>query len=162
MNNLRIGLGYDVHPFAKGRKLVLGGVRIPSRMGLSGHSDADVLIHAICDAILGAIGKGDIGKLFPNTDKKYKNAPSTDFLEHIGQILSKTRSKIINIDSMVLAEKPMIAPYSLKMRKTIAKCLKIGADRVSIKATTNEGIGFVGRGEGIACFSTVLIIKRNS
>lgn len=163
MTDLRVGCGYDVHPFKKGRKLFLGGISIPYKLGLSGHSDADVLIHSMCDAILGALSMGDIGMMFPNTDAKYKNIRSTTFLDKIRALLKKRGTKILNIDSVVLAEKPRIAPYAEIMKRSVAKRLGISKDTVSIKATTSEGLGFIGRGEGIACFSTVLIVrnKRN-
>lgn len=159
MQGLRIGNGYDVHPFKEGRKLFLGGVEIPCKKGLGGHSDADALIHSICDAILGALCLGDIGKFFPDSDIQYKNAKSIIFLESVRKLLDKENSKILNLDSIVIAEKPKIAPYANDMREIISRNLGIGKNVVNIKATTSEGLGFIGRGEGIACFSTVLIIK---
>jgi len=158
MENLRIGNGYDVHKFAKGRKLYLGGVDIPYDTGLSGYSDADVVIHSICDSILGALSLPDIGVFFPNTDPKYKNVRSTIFLSKICDILKEHKAEIINIDCTILAEKPKIAPFSERMKETIASGLNIKKGQIGIKATTNEGLGFIGRGEGIACFASALIL----
>lgn len=156
---LRIGNGFDVHPFKKGRPLYLGGVKIPYRMGLAGYSDADALIHSICDAILGAFGKGDIGKMFPNTDKRYKDARSTLFLKKMNEIVKRSRSRISNLDCIVVAEEPKISPYAGRMIAQISKYLGVQRDRINIKATTSEGLGFTGRKEGIACISTVLVVK---
>ena len=159
MTESRIGNGFDVHPLRAGRKLFLGGVEIPFEKGLAGHSDADALIHSICDAILGALSLGDIGKFFPDTDMQYKDARSTIFLDKIYGILEKEGARILNIDATVIAERPKISPHSEKMRAVIAKHLKIEKSSINIKATTSEGLGFTGRGEGIACFSSVLISK---
>jgi 2-C-methyl-D-erythritol 2,4-cyclodiphosphate synthase len=158
--DFRIGNGFDVHPFKRGRKLFLGGVQIKYPVGLEGHSDADVLTHAVCDSLLGAMGEGDIGKLFPNTDMKYRNKPSKYFLEAICGIVQKKKWKIINIDCTVLAEKPKISSYAPLMKKIISKSLGISPDRVNIKATTCEKLGFIGRQEGIACLASALIVKK--
>ena len=160
MTNHRIGLGYDIHRFAKGRKLFLGGIEIPHKKGLQGHSDADVVLHAICDALLGAMGKGDIGEHFPNTDPKYKNISSTVLLMKVLNILRKERYEIINIDVVVQAEQPKMMPYKSAMRRHIAQTLSIDVSCVNMKATTNEGIGAIGKGEGIAAFAVALINKK--
>lgn len=154
----RFGIGYDIHPFVKGRKLILGGVHIPFEQGLAGHSDADVLLHAICDALLGAAALGDIGKHFPNTSRKYKSISSLTLLRHVGALLVKERFEILNIDSTVILERPKILPYSGRMTRAIARALNIKGQQVSIKATTQEGLGFIGRGEGCAALAVVSII----
>ena len=146
----RIGIGYDVHRLKEGRPLVLGGVEIPHKDGLDGHSDADVLMHAICDAVLGAIGEGDIGQFFPNTDLQWRDAPSKVFLEEAAKQVTKRNGKLVNVDSMLIAEEPKIGPHINAMKTNIASALGIPADSVGIKATTNETLGFVGRGEGMA------------
>ena len=157
MTNNRIGLGYDIHRFAKGRKLFLGGIEIPHKKGLQGHSDADVVLHAICAALLGAMGKGDIGEHFPNTDPKYKNISSTVLLMKVLNILRKERYEIINIDVVVQAERPKIMPYKMAMRRHIAQTLSIDVSCVNMKATTNEGLGAIGKGEGVAAFAVALL-----
>jgi len=154
---MRIGIGYDIHRLTKGRKLVLGGVEISHTHGLDGHSDADVIIHAIMDALLGAAALGDIGKHFPNTDPKYKGISSLELLKHVTKLLTAHGSRLTNIDAMVIAETPKLAPHIEKMRANIAKACEIDISQVSIKATTNEGVGFIGRGEGIAAQAVVLI-----
>jgi len=156
---LRIGLGYDVHQFASGRKLILGGVEIPFEKGLLGHSDADVLLHAVCDAILGALAIGDIGYHFPDSDAKFKDADSKDLLQKVYYLMRDEGYTIGNIDSTLLLEEPKIARHIPSMRKTIARILEVGLDRVSIKATTTEKLGFVGRKEGCAAQAIILIIK---
>ncbi len=156
----KVGIGYDVHRLAKGRKLFLGGVEIAHDKGLDGHSDADVVLHAICDAILGALGKGDIGEHFPNTDKKYKDIPSLKLLEAVYRLVSKADYVIENIDAIVLAEEPKIKAHKPLMKTRIAKSLKIDDSCVNIKATTTEGLGAIGRKEGIAAYATVLLRKR--
>jgi 2-C-methyl-D-erythritol 2,4-cyclodiphosphate synthase len=156
----KIGIGYDVHRLVKGRKLFLGGVEIPHDKGLDGHSDADVVLHAICDAILGALGKGDIGEYFPNTDKKYRNIASIKLLETVYSFVSKANYTIENIDTVILAEEPKIKSYKPLMKACIAQALKIDEDSVNIKATTTEGLGAIGRKEGIAAYATVLLRKR--
>ena len=154
---MRIGQGIDIHRFVRGRRLVLGGVEIPYEKGLDGHSDADVLLHAICDALLGAAGMGDIGMHFPDTDAAYKNIDSMDLLKKTWDMVRVKYPVIQNIDATLLAEVPKIAPYSSAMRQKIASALEISIDIVNIKATTLEGLGFVGRKEGIAAMCVVLI-----
>lgn len=158
----RIGIGYDVHPLVKERKLVLGGVTIPSEKGLLGHSDADVLLHAICDALLGAAALGDIGLHFPNTDERYRNISSIHLLEHVYVLITKAGFTIGNIDAVVVLEKPKVAPYIQTMRETIAHTLKLSPSAVSIKATTNEKLGAFGREEGCAALSTVILFPSQS
>lgn len=156
----KVGIGYDVHRLVKGRKLMLGGVQIPHDKGLDGHSDADVVLHAVCDAILGALGKGDIGEHFPNTDKKYKNISSLKLLEDVCRLVSKADYVIENIDAVVLAEEPKLKDHKATMKMRIAKILKIDESQVNIKATTTEGLGAVGRKEGIAAYAVALLRKR--
>ncbi len=153
----RVGFGFDVHKLTEGRKLILGGVEIPSEKGLLGHSDADVLLHAICDALLGAAALGDIGQHFPDTDPKYKGISSLELLKHVGQLIKENGYSITNIDSTLVLERPKIAPYSDTMRKNIAVALGIGENAVSIKATTNEGMGFIGVGEGAVAYAVTSI-----
>lgn len=159
MNNLRIGHGYDVHRLCENRRLIIGGVDIPYEKGLLGHSDADVLLHAISDALLGAAALGDIGKHFPDKDPAYKDADSLKLLEEVGKILSKNGFMPSNIDSTVIAQAPKLAPHVEKMRENIANALCIDKDSVSVKATTEEGLGFSGEGAGIAAHA-VCIIER--
>lgn len=154
---MRIGIGYDVHRLCEGRKLILGGVVIPHTKGLLGHSDADVLTHAICDALLGAAAMGDIGQQFPDTDDKYKDIESLYLLEEIGEKLAQRGFYIANIDSIIMAQEPKLKKYIPQMCQNIAAVLKMPADDVSIKATTTEKLGFVGREEGIAAKAVVLI-----
>lgn len=154
---MRIGHGYDVHRFIKGRPLFLGGVEIPFEKGLDGHSDADVLLHALCDAILGAAGMGDIGMHFPDTDTVYKNIYSLELLKETWKIVRPHYSSIINIDTTIFAQEPKILPYADKMKDKIASALSIFPNQVNIKATTTEGLGFIGRKEGIAAMCVVLI-----
>jgi len=154
-----IGFGYDVHKFKKGRKLILGGVEIAAAKGLDGHSDADVLIHALMDALLGAAGLEDIGHFFPNTDPKYKNISSLKLLEVVYKELKKRKLKVNNADITVIAESPKIYPHAGTMKANISKVLKINKARLSIKATTNEKMGFIGRGEGMASMAAVTISK---
>ena len=148
-----VGIGYDVHQLVEGRKLVLGGVVIPHNKGLMGHSDADALTHAICDAILGALGERDIGYYFPNTDKQWQNSPSKFFLHEVASKVKLRHGRISNIDATVIAEEPKIAPYVEEMRNTLADALGITNRHISIKATTNETLGAIGRGEGIAAMA---------
>jgi 2-C-methyl-D-erythritol 2,4-cyclodiphosphate synthase len=150
---IRVGLGYDVHAFAAGRKLILGGVEIPHPKGLDGHSDADVLMHAICDAVLGAIGESDIGHFFPNTDPRWKGAPSRAFLEEAARQVTRRNGKIVNVDSTLIAQAPKLFPHIPEMKTRIAQALGIQPAQVGIKATTNERMGFVGREEGIAAMA---------
>jgi 2-C-methyl-D-erythritol 2,4-cyclodiphosphate synthase len=154
---MRVGFGYDVHPFVSGRPLILGGIQIPYLFGLMGHSDADVLIHAICDALLGAIAEGDIGRHFPETDPQYRDIKSTHLLK---KVLAKVREKgfhPINIDTTIVAQKPKLSEYIPRMVKEIANVLEIEAERVNVKATTTEGLGFTGREEGIAAYAVALV-----
>ena len=157
--SFRAGIGYDIHRLVKGRRLVLGGVNIPYPKGLLGHSDADVLVHAVCDALLGAMGKGDIGELFPDTDKKYKNISSLKLLTEVYGLVKKNCFKIRNIDTMILIEKPHLKAFKPKMRGTIAKTLGLSPKAVNIKATTQEGLGFGAKKEAIAAFATVILKK---
>ena len=148
--DLRIGQGYDVHAFAEGRRLVLGGVDIPHVRGLLGHSDADVLAHAVADALLGGIRGGDIGKLFPDSDARYAGADSTALLRQVTAVLAEAGWTIVNVDATVAAQAPRLAPFILEMRERLAAAMGLDAGRVSVKATTEEGLGFTGSGEGIA------------
>lgn len=154
---MRIGNGYDVHKLVSGRKLIIGGVEIPYSLGLLGHSDADVLLHAISDAILGACAMGDIGGMFPDTDEKWKGADSLKLLEAVVDRISEQGYKIENIDSILIAQKPKMKPYIEQMRANIAKACKIDINSVSVKATTEEMLGFTGREEGISAHAVVLI-----
>ena len=154
---MRVGHGYDVHKLVEGRKLILGGVEIPHTVGLLGHSDADVLLHAIMDSLLGASSLGDIGKLFPDTDERYKGADSLALLKEVVRVLNENGYKIVNIDSTVIAQSPKLKDYIVKMRENIACACNIDVDRVSVKATTEEHLGFTGRKEGISAHSVCLI-----
>lgn len=156
----KVGLGYDVHRFAKGRKLYLGGLDIPYEMGLEGHSDADVLLHAICDAILGALGRGDIGEHFPDTNEQYRGISSLELLRKVYEFADKDGYSINNIDAIVVAQEPKLVKYKGKMENCIAEKLNMDDAHVNIKATTNEGLGFVGRKEGIAAYATVSIVGK--
>ena len=153
----RVGLGYDVHQLKDDRPLILGGVEIPHDKGLDGHSDADVIMHAICDAILGALGEGDIGSFFPPNDPQWKDAPSKIFLEEAAKQIKKQNGRLINIDAMLIAEAPKIAPYIPDMKKNIANALGVSPKDIGIKATTNETMGFVGRGEGMAAHAVASV-----
>jgi len=155
----RIGHGFDVHAFAENRKLIIGGVEIPYEKGLLGHSDADVLLHAICDALLGALALGDIGKHFPDTDDRFKNADSKKLLIHVYNLVKEKGYALGNIDAVIMAQKPKLMNYISLMQKKIATLLESEVDQISIKATTTEKLGFVGREEGIAAMATVLLIK---
>lgn len=157
---MRIGLGYDVHPLVEGRKLILGGVEIPFEKGLKGHSDADALLHAIGDAMLGALSLGDLGKHFPDTDPKYKGVSSLVLLENIHKMVSEKGYEVANLDSILVIEKPKMATYIPQMIQNIARVLKISEDRVSVKATREEGLGFIGKGEGMAAKAVVLLQKK--
>jgi 2-C-methyl-D-erythritol 2,4-cyclodiphosphate synthase len=154
---MRIGMGYDVHKLVEGRKLILGGVEIPYEKGLLGHSDADVLVHAIMDALLGAAALGDIGKHFPDTDPQYEGISSILLLEHVGKLLEEHMYIIENIDATVIAQRPKLAPYREQMVENIAKALNISKSQVCVKATTEEGLGFTGRGEGISSQAITLL-----
>jgi len=155
----RTGIGFDVHAFAENRKLIIGGIVIPFEKGLAGHSDADVLLHAICDALLGSLALGDIGKHFPDTDPKFKNADSTRLLTEVYKLVEVKGYELVNIDSMILLEKPKISSYIERMRERIASILNSDTDKISVKATTTERLGFTGREEGVAAMATVLIKK---
>jgi 2-C-methyl-D-erythritol 2,4-cyclodiphosphate synthase len=157
MMSIRIGFGYDVHKLAEGYKLWLGGILIPGDFGAVGHSDADVLLHAICDALLGAAALGDIGKHFPDTDPAYKGIDSKILLMKVVELISNKKYRIVNIDSTVVLQFPKIAPFIEKIRQSIADVAQIPADAVSVKATTSEKLGFTGRGEGIEAYANVLI-----
>ncbi|BBB91325.1 MAG TPA: 2-C-methyl-D-erythritol 4-phosphate cytidylyltransferase [Methylomusa anaerophila] len=162
MQSVRVGIGYDVHRLTTGRKLILGGVEIPHTHGLEGHSDADVLLHAIKDALLGAAALGDIGRHFPDSDDQYKGASSLALLEKVRNILFIEGYRIINIDATIVAQQPKLAPYMPAMNINVASVLNMGAGQVNIKATTTEGLGFAGRREGIAAYATVSIIRGSS
>ncbi len=153
----RVGLGVDAHAFAEGRKLVLGGVEVPHGLGLAGHSDADVLVHALIDALLGACGERDIGAHFPDTDPAYKDISSLVLLEEVTGILREKEYRVVNADCVVVAQEPRLSPYIDRMRETLATTMRIEPGRVGVKATTTEGMGFTGRGEGIAAIATVLL-----
>ncbi len=154
---MRIGQGYDVHRLVEGRDLILGGVKIPYEKGLLGHSDADVLLHAVMDALLGAAALGDIGQHFPDTDPEYKGISSMELLRRVGALLEEQGFIIENIDATVIAQKPKLLPYRPQMAEHIAEALGLSVSRVSVKATTEEGLGFTGRGEGIACQAITLL-----
>ena len=153
----RVGLGYDVHQLKTGRPLILGGVEIPYDRGLDGHSDADVIMHAICDAVLGALGEGDIGSFFPPNDPQWKDASSKIFLEEAARQVEKRSGRVVNIDAMLIAEAPKIAPYIPDMKNNIATALGVQPKDIGIKATTNETMGFVGRGEGMAAHAVASV-----
>lgn len=154
---MRIGHGYDVHRFAAGRDLILGGVKIPFQLGLLGHSDADVLLHAVSDALLGAAKLGDIGRHFPDTDPKYKDANSLKLLEIVGNMIKNAGFRVGNVDVTVLAQKPKLKDYIGQMEQNIASALGVEVDRINVKATTEEGLGFTGNMEGMACHAVCLL-----
>lgn len=160
MNNLRIGYGYDIHRLEEGYPLTLGGVTIPFEKGLVGHSDADVLLHAITDALLGACALGDIGNHFPDSDDKYENIDSRILLRDVIELIEQEGCKLVNVDATVVAEQPKLASYISKMREQIAEDLKVNKDQVSVKATTSEGLGFEGEGKGISVRAVALLTKR--
>lgn len=157
MSTTRCGIGYDIHRLGQNRKLILGGVEIPYLLGLEGHSDADVLSHAIADALLGAICAGDIGQHFPNTDESIRGISSGEILKRVSQMLGDKKTRIVNIDATVIAEAPKLTPHVSAMRANIAKALGISADQVSVKATTNERLGPIGRGEGISAMAVATV-----
>ena len=157
---MRIGIGYDVHRLIEGRRLILGGVDIPHEKGLLGHSDADVLVHSIMDAMLGALALGDIGKHFPDTDTSYKNADSIELLGKVNNLIQNQGYSVVNIDSVIMAEKPKLLSFIERMRQKIAECLECDISYISIKATTTEKLGFVGKEEGIAAQAVVLVNKK--
>ena len=154
---IRCGIGYDVHRLAEGRKLILGGVEIAHSRGLEGHSDADVLSHAIADALLGAIGAGDIGQHFPNTDESIRGISSIEILKHVSKLVAEKKARVLNIDATIIAEAPKIAPHVSAMRKKIASAVDSSESNLSIKATTNEKLGFIGRGDGIAAMAVATV-----
>jgi 2-C-methyl-D-erythritol 2,4-cyclodiphosphate synthase len=154
---IHVGIGYDVHQLVAGRKLVLGGVEIPHTRGLDGHSDADALMHAICDAVLGAIGEEDIGHFFPNTDPRWRNVPSRIFLEEAARQVAQRGGRIVNVDATVIAQAPKIYPHIAEMKKCIATALGVSEKQIGVKATTNETMGFIGREEGIAAMAVASI-----
>ena len=157
---MRVGMGYDVHKLTEGRDLILGGVTIPWEKGLLGHSDADVLIHAVMDALLGAAALGDIGKHFPDTDPAYKGISSLKLLEHVMCLLKRNGFSVGNVDAVIIAHKPKMAPHIPQMRKNLAEAMGIPEGRVNVKATTEEGLGFTGRGEGIASQAVCLLEEK--
>ncbi len=159
MTTFRVGNGYDVHRLVAGRKLILGGVEIPHSKGLDGHSDADALCHALCDALLGAVGAGDIGHHFPDTDAKWKDISSLILLEKVGKICAERGYKVVNTDATLIAEQPKLAPHIDKMKQTLAKALTIAVGQVNVKATTTETLGFTGRQEGLAAQAVVMVEK---
>ncbi len=158
----RIGQGFDVHQLTEGRPLIIGGITIPYEKGLLGHSDADVLLHTVSDACLGAIGEGDIGKHFPDTDPNFKDADSAKLMEHVWQLVKNKGYELVNADCTIIAQKPKMAPYIEQMRVRIAELLEAAPDQINVKATTTEKLGFTGRGEGIASQVVVLLKKVNN
>ena len=159
---MRIGMGYDVHKLVENRDLILGGVKIPYSLGLLGHSDAEVLLHAIMDSLLGAAALGDIGKHFPDSDDRYKGISSIELLKHVGSLLKENDWLIENIDSTIIAQKPKMAPHIENMRKNISEALNIDIGQINVKATTEEGLGFTGEGKGISSQSICLLTKKSS
>jgi 2-C-methyl-D-erythritol 2,4-cyclodiphosphate synthase len=155
--SVRCGIGYDVHRLVEGRKLILGGVEIAYSRGLEGHSDADVLCHAIADALLGAIGAGDIGQHFPNTDDSIRGINSIEILKHVSKLLAEKKARALNVDATIIAEEPKIGPHVLAMRQKIADAIGVNESNVSLKATTNERLGAIGRGEGIAAMAVATV-----
>ena len=162
MSQHRVGIGYDIHRLAEGRKLILGGVTIPHSKGLEGHSDADVLMHAVCDAILGALGQGDIGEHFPSTDETFKDSSSATLLKKVYALAKKERYEVVNVDCVVQAEEPALRDYKAKMRGQVAGILGVASGAVNIKATTQERLGAIGNKEGIAAFATVLLERKRT
>jgi 2-C-methyl-D-erythritol 2,4-cyclodiphosphate synthase len=161
VTNLRVGQGYDVHRLEAGRPLILGGVEIPFEKGLLGHSDADVLVHAVMDALLGAAGLGDIGALFPDTDSRYRNISSLELLRRVAQALRSAGFTVVNIDATLIAQAPKIAPYKDLMRRAMAEALGISPEQVGVKATTEEHLGFTGAGQGMAAHAAALLEREN-
>jgi 2-C-methyl-D-erythritol 2,4-cyclodiphosphate synthase len=155
------GIGYDVHPLRSGRRLILGGIEIPYQKGLAGHSDADVLLHAICDALLGAVGEGDLGQHFPDTDPRYRDISSLKLLEAVRDRVTAKGYQVVHLDTVLIAEEPRLAPYIPQMRSAVAKCLGLTEAAVNIKAKTNEKLGFIGRGEGIAAQAISTLVKES-
>lgn len=158
--NIRIGHGYDVHKLTEGRELIIGGVNIPHHLGLLGHSDADVLLHAVSDALLGSLSLGDIGKHFPDTDEQYKDADSLELLACVYELIKERGYEVGNVDATILAQEPKLAPYIPQMRLNIARALETELDNISVKATTEEGLGFTGEKKGIAAHAVCLVYKK--
>lgn len=156
---MRVGIGYDVHPLVSGRRLVLGGVEIPFEKGLDGYSDADVLVHAVIDALLGAAGLGDIGVWFPSTDPRYKGVSSISLLREVSSLLRSNGWRVCNVDASIVAEQPRVTPYAHQMRLIMGEAMGVSADQVGIKSTTAKGLGFLGKGEGIAAHAVAVIAK---
>lgn len=156
---MRVGIGYDVHKLVEGRKLIIGGVQIPHEMGLLGHSDADVLVHSLMDAMLGAMSAGDIGEHFPDTDMEYKDISSMVLLERVFQVMREKGYRLVNADNVIAAQRPKLAPYIDQMRENIARVLQVPVEDIGVKATTTERLGFEGREEGISSYSTCLLEK---
>ncbi|MBI1177340.1 2-C-methyl-D-erythritol 2,4-cyclodiphosphate synthase [bacterium] len=154
---VHVGIGYDVHALVEGRKCVLGGVEIPHEKGLDGHSDADVLMHAVCDAVLGALGQPDIGRFFPNTDPRWKGVPSRVFLEEAARQVKAQSGRLVNVDASLIAQAPKVTPHVEQMKQNIGTALGVDPRRIGIKATTNELLGFIGRGEGIAAMAVASV-----
>lgn len=159
---MRVGLGYDVHRLVEGRPLILGGVKIPYEQGLLGHSDADVLVHAVMDALIGAMGLGDIGKHFPDTDIAYKGADSIALLRHVKKLMDHEGYEMANVDGTIIAQQPKMAPHIQEMRANIAQALEVEVGQINVKATTEEGLGFTGAGSGISAQAVCLILKKTS
>lgn len=161
MSEMRIGHGYDVHRLTEGRKLIIGGVEIPHTLGLLGHSDADVLLHAVMDAVIGALGMGDIGKHFPDTDEEYKDISSMNLLTRVRALMESCCASVINLDTTLIMQKPKVSPYVPRMRENIAFALGCGVERINVKATTEEKLGFTGREEGVSAHAVVLLEIKN-
>jgi len=162
MTTIRIGQGYDIHPLRQGRKLILGGIEIPHTHGLDGHSDADVLVHAVCDALLGSMGEGDLGRWYPSSNADFKDVSSLLMLKQIGQTLAQQGFRLVNVDTVILAESPKLAPHLEKMGKNMAEALNIDADQINVKVKSGEGLGLIGRGDGIAAQAVCLIEAKPS
>ena len=157
----RIGIGYDVHPLVEGRELILGGVKIPFEKGLAGHSDADIVCHAVIDSILGALAEGDIGTHFPDSEQKYRNISSLTLLKETMQVVKNKKAKLDNIDLTIIAERPKLAPFTDKMKENLSGVLEASTKNISIKCSSNNGLGFIGKGEGMACLAVCLIEKED-
>ena len=157
----RVGIGYDVHPLVEGRELILSGVKIPFEKGLAGHSDADIVCHAVIDSILGALAEGDIGTHFPDSEQKYRNISSLTLLKETMQVIKNKKAKLDNIDLTIIAERPKLAPFTDKMKENISQVLEVSTKNISVKCSTNNGLGFIGKGEGMACLAVCLIEKED-
>jgi len=156
---MRIGQGYDIHPLRKGRRLILGGIEIPHTHGLDGHSDADALVHAVCDALLGALGEGDLGGRYPSSDPRFKDLSSLSMLKDIAESLANKGFRLVNLDTVILAQAPRLGPYLEKMESSMADVLKVDRDQINVKVKSGEGLGLIGRGEGMAAQAVCLIEK---